>query len=165
MDGEQAKTDHIAFGRALDELFRLYRSGDVDAQCAIPPEYAALETELRSHLRLWQRVDCRQYEVAAQFIQAGVLAPPQAPQAIAQLDTYQILEVLGEGGAGCVLKAYEGRLDRLVAVKLIRPEARQDPKAQRRFEQEAIAIGRLDHPNIVSVYTTGGSGQNAYLVT
>src|SRR6266851_4023517 len=66
---------------------------------------------------------------------------------------YTILGKLGQGGMGQVFKAKHDRLDRLVALKIIRQECiSQDPHAVRRFQQEAKAAAQLSHPNIIVVY-------------
>src|SRR4029077_5417656 len=66
---------------------------------------------------------------------------------------YRLLELLGEGGMGQVFKARHQRLNRLVALKIIRPERLlQHPEAIRRFEREARAAATLQHPNIVIIY-------------
>lgn len=65
---------------------------------------------------------------------------------------YQVLERLGEGGMGVVCKARDTRLDRFIALKVLRPEAAADPERKRHFVQEAKAASALNHPNIVTVY-------------
>ena len=70
-------------------------------------------------------------------------------------DRYQIIKHLGSGGFGVVLQAYDHLLDREVAVKLIQPGYALAPVAVDAFLREARAIGRLDHPNIVTVYDLG----------
>jgi serine/threonine-protein kinase len=66
---------------------------------------------------------------------------------------YRLLETLGEGGMGQVFKARHQRLNRLVALKVIRPERLlQNPEATRRFEREARSAAQLQHPNIVIIY-------------
>lgn len=67
----------------------------------------------------------------------------------------EILEVLGQGGMGTVYKAKQIRLDRMVAVKIIRPEATGDPAFAERFLREARTLARLNHPNIVAVHDFG----------
>jgi tRNA A-37 threonylcarbamoyl transferase component Bud32 len=76
----------------------------------------------------------------------------------------EILELLGQGGMGAVYKARQPRLDRLVALKILPSEAVRDPAFAERFEREARALARLNHPNIVSVYDSGKAGDLYYFV-
>src|SRR5205085_1275687 len=69
------------------------------------------------------------------------------------LGPYRLLEPLGEGGMGQVFKAYHQRLNRVVALKLIRRELlSHQPDAVRRFQREARAVAQLLHPNVVILY-------------
>ncbi len=69
------------------------------------------------------------------------------------LGSYRLLELVGEGGMGQVFKARHQRLNRLVALKIIRPERLlQNPEAIKRFEREARSAATLQHPNIVIIY-------------
>ena len=80
---------------------------------------------------------------------------------------YQILELLGEGGMATVYKAYDTRLEREVAIKVIRREAFPPDEMNmmlKRFEREAKSLGRLSHPNIVGVIDYGEYEGSPYLV-
>jgi eukaryotic-like serine/threonine-protein kinase len=68
---------------------------------------------------------------------------------------YEIESVLGRGGMGIVYKAREIRLNRPVALKMILSGRHAGEEARQRFQREAEAVGRLQHPNIVQIYTTG----------
>jgi tRNA A-37 threonylcarbamoyl transferase component Bud32 len=76
----------------------------------------------------------------------------------------EIVELIGQGGMGAVYKARQPALDRLVAVKVLPPEAGRDPAFAERFTREARALARLGHPNIVAVYDFGQAGEWYYFV-
>ena len=83
------------------------------------------------------------------------------------VDRYQILELLGKGGMAMVYKAYDTRLEREVAVKIIRLEAFPPEELHdvlKRFEREAKALARLSHPNIVKVMDYGEYEGSPFLV-
>ena len=89
---------------------------------------------------------------------AGPGFVPPKPQELADLfPQYEILDLLGHGGMGAVYKARQKSLDRMVALKIIKPTMATDPGFAERFEREAKALARLNHPNIVSVYDLGES--------
>lgn len=69
--------------------------------------------------------------------------------------TIEVLEVLGHGGMGAVYKVRQKRLDRLAALKIVRPDVANDPAFTARFDREARTLARLNHPNIVGVYDFG----------
>jgi tetratricopeptide (TPR) repeat protein len=71
---------------------------------------------------------------------------------------YEILEVLGEGGMGAVYKAKDRALDRLVALKVIRPELASNPDILLRFKQEILLSSKVTHRNVVRIYDLGDTG-------
>ena len=71
------------------------------------------------------------------------------PTVLGQLGEYQLLEKLGEGGMGAVYKALHTKLGRQVALKVLPKGRIEDPRAIARFEREMMAVGAVDHPNIV----------------
>ncbi|MCX6056696.1 MAG: serine/threonine-protein kinase, partial [Chloroflexi bacterium] len=80
------------------------------------------------------------------------------------LGRYHILEQLGEGGMAVVYKAFDTRLERNVAIKVILPGKAQKDKFLKRFEREAKALASLSHPNIVKVIDYGEHEGMPYLV-
>lgn len=80
------------------------------------------------------------------------------------LGRYHILEPLGEGGMAVVYKAFDTRLERNVAVKVILPGKSQNEKFLKRFEREAKALAALSHPNIIKVIDYGQEEGLPYLV-
>ena len=77
---------------------------------------------------------------------------------------YEILEVIGTGGMAVVYKARCHRLNRLVAIKILREEYTKDEEFRRRFHAESQAVAMLSHPNIVSVYDVSTANDADYIV-
>ncbi|MEA2569676.1 MAG: eukaryotic-like serine/threonine-protein kinase [Acidobacteriota bacterium] len=78
------------------------------------------------------------------------------------VDRYQLVSLIGAGGMGMVFHAHDERLERHVAIKIISAEHFDDPSVRLRFEQEARAAARIDHPGVVTIFDSGelqdGSG-------
>jgi tRNA A-37 threonylcarbamoyl transferase component Bud32 len=102
------------------------------------------------------------------ILDAGNQAEPgQTPRPVtigSTLGHYAIEGWLGEGGMGQIFRARHRRLNREVAIKVIRPQQLTNPETIRRFQREARAAARLAHPNIVQVYDAAESDGNHYLV-
>ena len=79
-------------------------------------------------------------------------------------DNFALLETLGVGGMGSVYKARDTRLNRFVALKLLRPELSADPSEIQRLEQEARATAAVNDPNVVQVFSSGADHGQFYLV-
>ena len=79
-----------------------------------------------------------------------------------QVAGFEVLEVLGEGGMGIVYKARQVRLDRLVALKMIRAGAGARSADLDRFEAEARAVAAIEHPNIIRIFEIGEYGGLPY---
>ena len=77
---------------------------------------------------------------------------------------YEILEVKGVGGMAVVYKARCHRLNRLVAIKILRSDLAQDAEFRRRFHDESQAVAMLSHPNIVAVYDVSRASDLEYIV-
>jgi formylglycine-generating enzyme required for sulfatase activity/serine/threonine protein kinase len=109
--------------------------------------------------------------LAASLVKAGKLTKYQA-QAVYQgktkglvFDEYVVLDKLGEGGMGVVLKARHRRMDRLVAIKVLSAGGMKAPEAVERFHREVKAAAKLSHPNIVTAFDAGEHQDMHYLVT
>jgi serine/threonine protein kinase len=109
--------------------------------------------------------------LAAGLVKAGKLTKYQA-QAVYQGKTkglvfgeYLVLDKLGEGGMGVVLKARHRRMDRLVAIKVLSAGGMKAPEAVERFHREVKAAAKLSHPNIVTAHDAGEHQGMHYLVT
>lgn len=80
------------------------------------------------------------------------------------MGNYVILDKLGQGGMGMVLKARHKRMDRIVALKILSPTVTQNPESARRFQREVKAAARLEHPNVVTAYDADEVNATHFLV-
>jgi eukaryotic-like serine/threonine-protein kinase len=83
----------------------------------------------------------------------------------ASYGNYELTGDLGSGGMGEVYRARDSRLNRDVALKILREDARLNPERRARFEREARAAAALSHPNIVGIYDVGAQGETLYIVS
>lgn len=77
---------------------------------------------------------------------------------------YELIEKIGEGGMAVVYKAKDRLLNRYVAIKILRPEFTQDEQFLDSFKRESQAAAGLQHPNIVSIYDVGRTGNINFIV-
>jgi eukaryotic-like serine/threonine-protein kinase len=81
-----------------------------------------------------------------------------------QLSHYRLLEKIGAGGMGVVHRAHDDQLDRDVALKVLPAHALHDDRTRQRFRKEALALARLNHPNIGAIYEFGTENETDFLV-
>jgi serine/threonine protein kinase len=82
-----------------------------------------------------------------------------------RIDRYEIRDILGKGAMGSVFRAWDPKLHREVALKLVSRELSKESKARERFHREARAIAALRHPNVVEIYDySGEDSEYLYLV-
>ncbi len=90
--------------------------------------------------------------------------PPPAEDLAPHFPQYEILQLLGKGGMGAVYMARQKSLNRLVALKVLPSDARQEPTFAERFSREAQALAQLSHSSIVAVHEFGQAGGFYFLV-
>jgi len=90
--------------------------------------------------------------------------PPPVEEIARLFPQLEILGLIGKGGMGAVYKARQPALDRFVALKVLPPAVGSDPGFAERFNREARALARLNHPNIVAVHDFGKTGPLHYLL-
>jgi hypothetical protein len=95
-------------------------------------------------------------------VQAGTNADPGAPPGA--VGGYEVVGELGRGGMGVVYKAWQGRLRRVVALKMLTAGAAALPEGRARLQTEAEALARLRHPHIVQVHEVGEQDGRLFLV-
>jgi serine/threonine protein kinase len=80
------------------------------------------------------------------------LGPPQKPGHLGSIDQYQVTELIGRGGMGIVLKAFDPGLHRFVAIKVLAPHLAASETARERFKREARAAAAVSHEHVVGIY-------------
>jgi serine/threonine protein kinase len=92
------------------------------------------------------------------------LAPAHKPGSLGRLDHYEVLEVVGHGGMGVVLKAFDDRLHRVIAIKVLAPQMAASGTARKRFAREAQAAAAVAHDHVVAIHAVEETGPLPYLV-
>lgn len=101
----------------------------------------------RAHDELGQ-----QREVISEDIELSFLEPSTTPKSLGRLQHYDVQAVIGQGGCGIVLKAFDAKLHRIVAIKIMSPQLAATSPARKRFLREARATAAIHHENVVSIY-------------
>jgi serine/threonine-protein kinase len=92
------------------------------------------------------------------------LTPSTQPGHLGRLDHYEVLEVIGRGGMGVVLKALDPTLHRIVAIKVLAPQLATSGTARRRFTREAQAAAAVSHDHVVTIHAVEEANGLPYLV-
>ncbi|HYR91899.1 MAG TPA: protein kinase [Terriglobia bacterium] len=138
------------------------RSGFLAQACGADE---ALHREVESLLGYDDQTDNFIDLPALQLSAESLSLKPEPDLSGRQVDHYEIVSLLGRGGMGEVYRARDSRLDREVAIKILPAAYSSDADRLRRFEQEARAAGRLNHPNVLTVYDVGVYQGAPYIVT
>jgi WD40 repeat protein len=92
------------------------------------------------------------------------LTPSQRPGFLGRLGHYEVLEVVGKGGMGIVLRAFDDKLHRVVAIKVLAPALAATGSARQRFVREAQAAAAVTHDNVIDIHGVEDAGPVPYLV-
>jgi serine/threonine protein kinase len=98
------------------------------------------------------------------FSRLPFLAPCDKPDRIGKLDVYEIIEVVGHGGMGAVLRAFDTKLSRVVAVKVMSPTLAANPTAVKRFMREATTAAAVHHDHVVTIHAVDDLHEPPYIV-
>jgi serine/threonine protein kinase len=102
--------------------------------------------------------------VAATALSLGFLSPATAPGHLGRLGQYDVLEVLGQGGMGVVLRAFDPKLCREVAIKVLAPTLAARATARRRFLREAHAAAAVRHEHVLGIHAIDEADGVPFLV-
>jgi eukaryotic-like serine/threonine-protein kinase len=94
----------------------------------------------------------------------GLLTPSAKAGALGRLDHYEVLEIVGRGGMGVVLKAFDEKLHRVVAIKVLATELAASGTARQRFTREARAAAAVSHEHVVTIHAVEADHRPPYLV-
>lgn len=126
--------------------------------------------EVRRQIETLLRIGDSQGDAPTASVWTGTTQESQSPysgaplQAGARLGRYTILEQLGAGGMGVVYRAHDEKLQRIVAIKFLTQGLLTSKEARSHFRREALALARLNHPNIASVYDVEEQNGIDYIV-
>ena len=129
------------------------RGDDVGAASLTPPPLSDAPTLLRHGGVSGHPSPAADYVSAAAATSIGAFLGLQPGVVFG--GRYEIIRVLGQGGMGAVYQARDRELDRLIALKVIRPELATDPAILQRFKQELILARNITHKNVVRIYDLG----------
>ncbi|HEY7330782.1 MAG TPA: protein kinase [Gemmataceae bacterium] len=94
----------------------------------------------------------------------GFLSPSDKPEQLGRLERYEVLQEIGRGGMGVVLKAFDPSLHRVVAIKVLAPQLATSGVARKRFLREAKAAAAVTHDHIVTIHAVDEANGLPYLV-
>jgi serine/threonine-protein kinase len=170
--GKLARPEEDALARHLDGCEPCQRA--LDRLTAPSGDFAAVSAEedvsgpgLRRVLqqaRGGADPDRTRAETPAADDSLDFLDPPREPGHLGRLGHYEVLEVVGRGGFGVVLKAFDERLQRVVAVKVLSPALAGSGSARKRFLREAKAAAAVSHDHVVPIYHVDEARGVSFLV-
>ncbi|MDA1049057.1 MAG: serine/threonine-protein kinase [Planctomycetota bacterium] len=139
--------------RRVEALLRA--SNDAGSFLEKPPEGLAATISTGE----FDTVDDAVSEISLEF-----LAPSQKPNCLGTLGQYEVIEVVGRGGMGIVLRAYDTTLNRVVAIKVMAPELAANPMAVKRFLREARAAAAVSHDHVVTIHAIEEDSRPPFIV-
>src|SRR5262245_9754077 len=159
-------SERSIFLNALDREDPIARAAYLDKACAGKPELRRrIERLLQAHQTGGSFLEVPAPEQLARAEQAlTFLAPPHETGALGRLDHYEVLEVVGRGGAGVVLKARDTKLQRVVAIKALALRLAASDTARQRFVREAQAAAAVRDEHVVAIHAVSDDGPVPYLV-
>jgi serine/threonine protein kinase len=154
--------------KEIDNLFSAALDIEADKRAAFLDEACIGDEDLRKKVESLLASDGKDHRIESypMEIAADLLAErPLLLSSDKTIGPYKISSLLGSGGMGDVYRAYDPRLGRDVAIKILPAHFSQDPDRLKRFEQEARAASVLNHPNILAIYDAATDNGSPYLVS
>src|SRR5262245_46825467 len=156
------------FLAALEKSSPTDRAAYLDQACAGDAELRRGLEELFLHHdqtdRLLDQAAAEHLARQVGKIDLAFLEPATKPDSLGRLGHYEALEVVGQGGMGIVLRAFDDKLHRVVAIKVLAPALAGSGAARRRFVREARAAAAVAQDNVIAIYAVEDAGPVPYLV-
>src|SRR5688500_1717910 len=155
MRGDCAMTERELFFASLDQDDPTERAAFLDQACGSDTALRErVEALLRSHTSAGEFLDVPAVEqvVGDGSGSLAFLAPPQKPGSLGRLGHYEVLEVVSRGGMGVVVRAFDDKLQRVVAIKALAPQLATNSEARQRFVREARATATVTHDNVIDIH-------------
>src|SRR5215831_4507049 len=164
MSEPSPETVETLFQQAID-LDPERRAAFLDERCAGDADLrAAVEDLLAFDAKAQSAPDFLRSPVADVGLDLSFLAPPSEPGALGRLDHYEVLEVVGRGGMGVVLRARDTKLRRVVALKVLAAPLAASRTARQRFLREARAAAAVRNDHVVAIHAVCDDAPVPYLV-
>jgi urea transport system substrate-binding protein len=160
-------TERELFMAALDREDPAGRAAYLDQACGGDAALRQrVEALLRSHLSGGDFLDVPAAEQVAGEAGAALpfLAPSRKVGSLGRLGHYEVLEAVGRGGTGVVVRALDEKLQRVVAIKALAPLLAMSSAARQRFVREARATATITHDNVIAIHAVEETGPVPYLV-
>jgi hypothetical protein len=129
-----------------------------------PPAPEPALRKLMDRLKEDKEEETRDEPVFAADLPLNFLSPTDKPGQLGRLERYEVLEEIGRGGMGVVLKAFDPSLHRVVAIKVLAPQLATSGVARKRFLREAKAAAAVTHDHIVTIHAVDEANGLPYLV-
>src|SRR5262249_26411036 len=123
----------------------------IPLSCLAKPREARLQRVLQAFSADTRASGVQRQQSPTTWIQA-YLEPAARQDLLGRLDTYDVTEVLGQGGMGMVFKAFDPALKRWVAIKVLAPHLAGEPVAQQRFAREGQGVAAIQHENVITIH-------------
>jgi hypothetical protein len=120
--------------------------------------------KVMNKLKESNEIETRDEPAFAADLPLGFLSPSDKPEHLGRLERYEVLEEIGRGGMGVVLKAFDPTLHRVVAIKVLAPQLATSGVARKRFLREAKAAAAVTHDHIVTIHSVDEANGLPYLV-
>lgn len=137
-----------------------------DACAADPGLHARVAALLQAHEKPDSVLDHPAAESAptGDNVRLDFLTPSTKKGSLGRLGQYEVLDIVGRGGMGIVLRAFDEKLHRIVAIKVLAPHLADNGESRRRFVREARAAAAVTHDHVIGIYAVEEEGPVPYLV-